>query len=113
MKKTILAAAIAALATPALAQGIDVGAGEYNETARTQANLTPWRSPMMGSYAYAPGQTFGQYGYGVAPGSVYENGEKIGQDPDPSVRLQLRRDALLGDPAIVSVPQGSFGYPMM
>lgn len=113
MKKTILAAAIVALATPALAQGIDVGAGEYNETARTQANLTPWRSPMTGSYAYAPGQTFGQYGYGVAPGSVYENGEKIGQDPDPSVRLQLRRDALLGDPAIVSVPQGSFGYPMM
>ena len=152
IKKAILTAAMVALATPVLAQGADVGAGEYSETARTQANLTPWRSaprfarapvgsqnpdvgageygetartqanltpwcsPMTQSYAYAPsqaygpGQAYGPFGYGIAPGSVYQNGEKIGQDPDAGVRLQLRRDAMLGDPALVSVPNR--GYQM-
>lgn len=40
------------------------------------------------SYAQAPG-----YGYSGAP-VVVENGQALGWDPDPNVRLQLRRGAV-------------------
>lgn len=40
-------------------------------------------------------QARGSYGYAVSPynpGVVYQNGKYIGQDPDPNVRMMLRKD---------------------
>lgn len=65
MKKLLTAVAFAALvATPALAK-------THNMTTPASAD----------SYAFAAG-----------PNAVIVNGEVIGADPDPSIRLQIERD---------------------
>jgi hypothetical protein len=56
---------------------------------RAYRNIEPagyaWQT--RGAYAYAP------RGYvDRAPTAVYEAGQYVGQDPDPSIRLQLQRE---------------------
>lgn len=72
MKKTIAAATLLALASAAPA------------FARTHSHAAA-----AGAYArVAPAAAAAQ-----VPNAVYENGRYIGTDPDPNVRLQLRKDA--------------------
>jgi hypothetical protein len=86
MKKKLivgLTLAAAVIATPALSQTVRGYTGYTNG---------PMMAPGYGSYAYAP-RGFGAYSY-VPPmvNSPTFSDEYIGTDPDPAVRLQLRRD---------------------
>jgi len=105
MKKLILGAALAAaLASPAFAQSYNPGDGTGNVIdlpARERAGGGGDITGLVGnSYAYAPSRATTHRLRGVRAqalepnGSdvVYEGGQYIGQDPDPNVRLQLRRD---------------------
>ena len=48
---------------------------------------------LNGAYGYAPGRT----DTGIeTSGPIYSRGYYVGQDPDPSIRLQLLRDAWYG-----------------
>jgi hypothetical protein len=82
MKTIVTAVALAIAATPALAQ---------NSRHRAPAHCIDGRQPftlveMLFSAGPAPQAN------GCAP-AVYEGGRFVGQDPDPNVRLQLRRDS--------------------
>jgi hypothetical protein len=73
MKTLVATVALAAvIATPALAQ-----------TARRAPAQQQYQSQYDQGYGRAEGQQ--------RPG-YYENGENVGTDPDPNVRLQLRLD---------------------
>ncbi|BAT60801.1 hypothetical protein GJW-30_1_03351 [Variibacter gotjawalensis] len=78
MKKIILAAvgATALLATPALAQSVRYERGPV--------------APYVSQYGYSEGYVSERpyYGRGVRD----NNGHYRGNDPDPNVRLDLRRD---------------------
>jgi hypothetical protein len=81
MKKIILSAALTAvLASPAFSQA---------------TMLTDPLTPAYSSQRVQPGR-FAQRGYvqqqGYAAGVVAEGGRIVGQDPDPNVQLELRRD---------------------
>lgn len=82
MKKIILSAALTAvLASPAFSQATPM--------------LTDPLTPAYSSQRVQPGH-FAQRGYvqqqGYAAGVVAEGGRIVGQDPDPNVQLELRRD---------------------
>ncbi len=90
MKKLIIGVAFATLlASPALAQGYpNIGSGDV---VAPPAVFAPAAQP----YAYAPAHTErlrGIRAQALAPDAVYDNGRYVGQDPDPSVQLELRRD---------------------
>lgn len=92
MKKLIIATAIAAAtATPSFAQYYSPGfEGPFANEPYFAAEPTPgfgFYGPGFGAYAAAPGA----YAYG--PGVVYDNGEYLGADPDPNVRLDLLRNS--------------------
>jgi hypothetical protein len=82
MKKILLAtAALAVIASPALAQ---------NGARKVVPNFGPaaiWQGSPVGAYAQSPQGVFVP-NYGETLGKDY-----VGTDPDPSVRLQLRKDA--------------------
>jgi hypothetical protein len=82
MKTIVAAVALVIAATPALAQ---------NSRHRAVAHCSDGRQPftlveMLFSTGPAPQAN------GCTP-AVYEGGRFVGQDPDPNIRLQLRRDA--------------------
>jgi opacity protein-like surface antigen len=85
MKKMLLATALAAvIASPALAQS-----GSRKAVAPAYGQAVPlgaWQGSPFGAYAQSPRSASQPYG-------VYENGKFIGADPDPNVRLMLRKDA--------------------
>jgi hypothetical protein len=103
MRKLLIAASFAAvLASPASAQSYSPGFGTGNvinlpalEHGGSFAAGTP-----NGAFAYAPenSTTRGVRNFRAPalspddPDTVYEGGQYIGRDPDPNVRLQLRRD---------------------
>ena len=108
MKKLLMGAAVVALlASPAFAQSWNPnfpsgnlvpapGALLYGSNnafgspdspfayAQTKSHLR--RDSAMRAQAYAPDETIGR------SDKVYEDGAYAGQDPDPNVRLQLRKD---------------------
>jgi hypothetical protein len=73
------AAAIALIATPTFAQNYPSAQIQPNGFYLQQAQPN-----VRGAYA----QSFGSFG----PYVVIEGGQVIGADPDPNVRLELRRD---------------------
>jgi opacity protein-like surface antigen len=82
MKKIIVSAALSALlASPAFAQATPM---------QTQAPYYSSQRAVHGGHA-----GYAQYGNtrpAYAAGVVIEGNHVLGQDPDPNVRLQLRRD---------------------
>ncbi len=72
------AAAIALIATPTFAQNYPLAQAQPNGYYQ-QTQPGP-----RGAYA----QSFGSFG----PAVVIEGGQVIGADPDPNVRLELRRE---------------------
>ena len=83
MKSLVAAVALAAVvATPALAQ-----------TASRRGQVQPGEAQYNESY----GRTDGQRHSAVPNNAVYENGHYVGSDPDPNVRLEMRRDNHQGD----------------
>jgi opacity protein-like surface antigen len=83
MKSLVAAVALAAVvATPALAQ-----------TASRRAPAQQDQAQYNESY----GRTDGQRHSAVPSNDVYVNGHYVGSDPDPNVRLDMRRDNHQGD----------------
>jgi hypothetical protein len=82
MKKLLLAAtALAVIASPALAKS-----GSRKVVAPYAQAPFAWQAGPLGAYAQSPG-------IAAQPYAVYEHGRYVGADPDPNVRLMLRRDA--------------------
>jgi len=100
MKKMLLAAAALVLATPAFAQSYDpsVGSGNIAHAQAARPNLYMQVAPQaydQGAFAQVrPGSRVRAPRGAVTPFTVYDDyGHVIGADPDPNVRLQLRRDS--------------------
>ena len=102
MRKLLIAAGFAAIiASPASAQSYSPGYGTGNVIdlpALEHGGFSASGSP-AGAYAYAPANTAPRdvrnHAQALSPNdpdTVYEGGQYIGRDPDPNVRLQLRRD---------------------
>jgi hypothetical protein len=101
MRKLLIAAGFAVMMTsPALAQSYGPGFGTGNVI-----NLPALEhggffagNPSAGAYAYAsenPTARGVRNAQALSPNdsdTVYEGGQYVGRDPDPNVRLQLRRD---------------------
>jgi hypothetical protein len=87
MRKMLLAAAaLAAIASPALGQTGTIMTPGYGHGA-VAWQPSPFRGGVpVGVYAQSPGAMLQDYG-------VYRNGQYIGWDPDPRVRLMLLKDA--------------------
>jgi hypothetical protein len=91
---------------PALEHGGPAWQGEFQSGfqgghhAGSQAGPYAQGSYAQGSYAYEPPRVTGHKQRGVRaesispadPDVVYESGQYVGRDPDPNVRLELRRD---------------------
>ena len=88
MKKMLLAAAaLAVMASPALAQYRTAVTPGYGQSAPVARQVAPfWGGAPGGVYAQSPGVAGQAYG-------LYRNGQYIGWDPDPNVRLMLLKDA--------------------
>ena len=109
MKKMLyIAAALGVvIASPAFAQSYDPDLGSGNVGGAPTTSSGPYRGA-EGAYRAAPGGyrgaegayarvPNGAAGHGAArvqtPNAAYDNeGQVIGADPDPNVRLQLKRD---------------------
>lgn len=103
MKRFLVIAAFSAmLASPAFAQSYNPGFGTGNvidQPALEHGGNFPTDSA-GGSYAYVPPRTSARHAHARAeesispndPDTVYEDGQYVGRDPDPNVRLQMRRD---------------------
>ena len=96
MKKILVSAAFAVmLASPAFAQSYSPGYGTGNLVALPAAGAF---SSAGSAYASAPRTSERLRGVRAEaispndPDTVYVNGEYIGRDPDPNVRLELRKD---------------------
>jgi len=118
MKKIILSATVAMLlASPAFAQSYSssYGTGNVIDQPALEHGGPAWQgefqsgsqggpyaqgSYAQGSYAYEPPRATrhkqrGARAEAISPADpdvVYENGQYVGRDPDPNVRLELRRD---------------------
>jgi opacity protein-like surface antigen len=96
MKKLLMGAALVALlASPALAQSYNPNLGSGNIVPEPGgAYNTPTGDANWGSDdAYAPSRSRAERGYDAqASAPAYEDGHSVGQDPDPNVRLELRKD---------------------
>ena len=102
MRKLLIAAGLAALiASPASAQSYSSGFGTgnvINLPALEQGGFSAGTA--SSAYAYAPENPATRLVRDVHsealspndPDTVYEAGQYVGRDPDPNVRLQLRRD---------------------
>ena len=88
MKKMILGVALAVLvASPALAQATR----QLRQTPEyTGQRILPGNQASQNGYQNGYAQD-GYAHYGYAPG-VVNGGRIVGQDPDPNVQLQLKRD---------------------
>jgi hypothetical protein len=104
MKKLLLSAAfVTLLASPAFAQSYDPNLGTGNIVPYTA--LGDFTGSAGNGYAYMPSHATmrrlrGIRDEAIAPtgsDSVYVNGQYRGRDPDPNVRLDLRRDDVMGD----------------
>ena len=103
MRKLLIAAGLAALVTStASAQSYSPGFGTgnvINLPALEHGGFSA-AGTAAGTYAYAPENTAARSARNARaqalspndPDTVYEAGQYIGRDPDPNVRLQLRRD---------------------
>ena len=103
MRKLLIAAGFAAIAaSPASAQSYSSGYGTgnvINLPALEHGGFFAAGTPKS-AYAYAPenSATRGVRDFRAPilspndPDTVYEGGQYVGRDPDPNVRLQLRRD---------------------
>ena len=96
MKKILVSAAFAVmLASPAFAQSYSPGYGTGNLVTLPAAGTF---SSAGSAYASAPRTSERLRGVRAEaispndPDTVYVNGEYIGRDPDPNVRLELRKD---------------------
>lgn len=86
MKILLAVAAFAVMVSPAFAQSRTVVAPGYGYGA-TAWQTSPFRGGApTGVYAQSPG--IAAQGYGL-----YRNGQYVGWDPDPAVRLMLLKDA--------------------
>jgi curli biogenesis system outer membrane secretion channel CsgG len=84
MKKLIIAAALAAAVTsPALAAVGSHSARAVNNAAAAQANSEEYLAATQ-PFAHNPSY------------DVYKNGEYVGSDPDPLVRLQIENEEMPG-----------------
>src|SRR5688572_552128 len=99
MKKIILSAALtAALASPAFSQATPMPTpppAAYSSQ-RVQSGLYGGYRNGSGAYAQYRNDAYAQQGY-YGTGVVIEGGRIVGQDPDPNVRLELRRDQVSDD----------------
>jgi len=101
MKKILVSAAFAVmLASPAFAQAYSPGYGTGNlVTSPAIGGSAPVSFSSAGS-AYASAPRTNERLRGVRaealsandPDTVYVNGQYVGRDPDPNVRLELRKD---------------------
>jgi len=99
MKKILVSAAFAVmLASPAFAQSYSPGYGTGNLVTLPAAGTTTAFSSAGSAYASAPRTSErlrGVRAEAISPNdsdTVYVNGEYVGRDPDPNVRLELRKD---------------------
>ncbi|HET7912575.1 MAG TPA: hypothetical protein VFL49_11125 [Pseudolabrys sp.] len=102
MRKLLIAAGFAAIiASPASAQSYSSGFGTGNVINLPALEHGGFFADTASSaYAYAPENPTRRGARDVRtealspndPDTVYEAGQYVGRDPDPNVRLQLRRD---------------------
>ena len=100
MKKLLISTALILLASPAFAQSYSAGYGTGNVINLPALEHGGFASTAeTGAYAYAPqradARMRGMRAESISPSdpdTVYVNGEYVGRDPDPNVRLELRRD---------------------
>jgi hypothetical protein len=102
MKKLLMSTAVAMLfASPAFAQSYSPGYGSGNviNQPALEHGGPSWQGFQAGPYAYEPPRATkhmrGTEAESISPAdpdTVYENGHYVGRDPDPNVRLELRRD---------------------
>ena len=102
MKKLLMSTAfgVVLLASPAFAQSYSSGSGTGNVINQPALEHGGFASaPSEDAYAYQPSRTSARRVHARAesisptdPDTVYESGEYVGRDPDPNVRLELRRD---------------------
>mgnify|MGYP006867813495 FL=1 len=103
MKKLISALAlVTVLATPALAQAWDPDVGSGNIApppyGETESGASIYQNEGMNARAEAPRPAVRAHHAGKAKtsakasSSVYFDGQKVGADPDVSVRAELQRD---------------------
>ena len=101
MRKLLIAAVFAAaIASPASAQSYSSGFGTGNVIDLPVLEHGGFSAAGAGAYAYAPEDAATRGVRNVRaqalspndPDTVYEGGQYVGRDPDPNVRLQLRRD---------------------
>ena len=101
MKKFLMSTALSVvLASPAFAQSYSAGYGTgnvINQPALEHGGFAA--APSEDAYAYQPSRASARRMHARAesisptdPDTVYESGEYVGRDPDPNVRLELRRD---------------------
>ncbi len=108
MKKILMSAALSILlASPAFAQSYSAGYGTGNVIdlpALEHGGFAASASNNANAFAYAPEQTTVRHARNARAeamptqsisndsDTVYESGQYVGRDPDPNVRLELRRD---------------------
>ncbi|HET7191674.1 MAG TPA: hypothetical protein VFI98_07145 [Pseudolabrys sp.] len=103
MRKLLIVTGLAAMiASPAMAQSYSAGVGTGNVVNLPALEHGGFTSPGAANAAFASAPereiTRGvRNGRAQAPSSndpdtVYESGQYVGRDPDPNVRLELRRD---------------------
>ncbi len=102
MKKILISAAFSILlASPAFAQSYSGGYGTGNVIdlpALEHGGFAP--TSRNDAFAYEPPRASARHGHNARtealspsdPDAVYESGQYVGRDPDPNVRLELRRD---------------------
>ena len=100
MKKLIMGTMLATLfASPALAQSYSPGFGTGNVIDLPALEHGGSAGPFGGPNAYEPPHVTrlsGIRAQAMSPSdsdTVYNDGHYVGQDPDPNVRLGLRRDS--------------------
>jgi hypothetical protein len=107
MKKLLICTAFSILlASPAFAQSYSTGYGTGNVINLPALEHGGFAAaPANDAFAYAPEHTSVRHARNARaeampaqsmsasdPDTVYESGQYVGRDPDPNVRLELRRD---------------------
>ena len=103
MRKLLIVAGLAAMiASPAMAQSYSAGAGTGNVLNLPALEHGGFASPgaANAAFASAPERAMARGARSARaqalspndPDAVYESGQYVGRDPDPNVRLELRRD---------------------